>query len=976
MKIGAALLLLLLSLCFAAIVAVKMIVDESWLQQKIVAALGQRAATVGSFQLDLLPPAVELRQVLIGSPEAFSDGQFIKLGRARLELDVLSLLAGPLVVENITVSDFSMHLVRDQVGRENWKNPEAETEAVPAEQRQLQLPQVLVKQIDIDNLSIAWHDLESNKTVSFNNFDLMWNLDDADFPLRANWDFEVGPDIAKAVAQLQGKAIYADGVVGFSGLQLNADIASPYLVNGKGRLEFNASPEFNVASGGLRVDAFSLLMPGVDLQGAVELRENYLAANVDLTVERLREAIAITGVGPVLDELGISEGLSGPVSLQLPEIGFDRSKGELKLLGFNFRGIGMDISADISLSGKNLGAANAKVKLDGNVENVALFWKLAAAIQPENRDRWRSLAEAYQAPSRRTASLGIELELAAGDLTIKRADIIGMGIRAQSEQLQWYSSSGHGQGKLDIAVSELDRLLGALFGAEAEWAGRFSGVSLKADLAESGNQIDMRLDMLDRLSVARRFTLQAPIKIDVANATVSIQQMSLFGPGLHFGGALEAKLATASGTARLEFIEADPHDLLDMFIDLKDVDDKLLHRLEGLLELEFSANQSQLAMKGLKLDDASIDGILSKNGDLMEFDLEVAQLNLDYYLSTTSNDKKKQPDLAADKSQSGKKLLPDAIQDTLRELKLSGEVLFVDLVAGQMQMPQLLLKVMAADGVLDVGLSSDAFYEGNMDGLMQIDVTAKPATMMLEFDASGIATAPLLDDLSGKGIIAGELNLKLDFDSKNGTLQHVLDKLVGQASINIGEGKVLGIDIVQKLRQITDISQLLSGAGDSSSDSTEFTSLAATVAVADGLASNVDLVMLSPLFAVNGNGQYDLSKNDINYTLVLGFESESDAVGNLAGLQLPINIKGSLPKPSYSVDVSQIPIGSFAKFLPGLLGKGVGSSTGKVIGTLQNIIGGGDSDKQEGEQGDSDKGKVQDKLQEKAVDQVKKLLPF
>ncbi len=167
MKIGAALLLLLLSLCFAAIVAVKIIVDESWLQQKIVDALGgQRAVEVGSSQLYLLPPAVELRQVLIGSPEAFSDGKFIKLDRARLELDVLSLLAGPLVVE-ITVSDFSMHLVRDQVEQ-------------------------FYIDIDIDNLSITWHDLESNKTVSFN-----------------------------------------DGEVGFSGLELNADIDSPYLVNGQ-----------------------------------------------------------------------------------------------------------------------------------------------------------------------------------------------------------------------------------------------------------------------------------------------------------------------------------------------------------------------------------------------------------------------------------------------------------------------------------------------------------------------------------------------------------------------------------------------------------------------------------------------------------------------------------------------------------------------------------------------------------------------
>ena len=958
---------ILIFLLLLAVAWVKLVVDAAWLEGKIAAAVGQREVKVEAFDLGLLPPAVELQGVSMGNPEGFAEGQLLSLGSAELRLSLFSLLSGPLVVETVQAVDLQVNLVRDRQGRENWKMPREATETQqPAQEPSgpRQIPKVLVRHANISNLSFHWQDLRNDKAMRVSALNAVWDPELADYPLQANWDFAVEPEVVSAAAMLRSKASLEGGVVRLDQFQITADMSSKHLPEGSGEFTLEASAELDFGSGEMELSELTLSAPGVSMQANASINNEQALASMSLEVQQLRQVMAMSGLSSILDEPMVSQRLSGALSLKVPELKMENGGQALSLSGFSASGAGVELTADVTVSGLEQQALPkaAKAQVNGRVEDVSPFLALAATLSDgDDGERWRRLADEYKAERRRAASVDLDLELEDGNLVVRNTEIYAMGAKAMADRLQVEVGSKDSNGTLELSVQEIDRLLGAWLGPGAEWVKRFAGLMLKADLSQDNQKLELNLDMLDRLSVPRRFTLKAPVKLDLAANRMQVPQASLQGPGMHLGATMDLQLADMTGAANLEIIEANPRSVIDLFADIKHADQNLLRHLGGKVQLELTNSGFALAIREAKLDDTSITGDISSTDGATEFSVALGKLELDPYIP--AGKKNKPPTQTETTSDDAPVLSADAI-DSISGLNLKGQLAVEELTVKKAKIPQLTLEVTALEGKLDASMRSDALYQGAFNAAIAINAAAEPATIAARAEASKIALQDLLADMVGKDFVQGSMDLAANIDSENGTMQQLLEKTNGTASLNIGEGSLPYMDLAGKLKSITDISQLLA-IGSDDGNGTQFTSMSATVKIENGTARNEDFTMKSPAIEASGSGQYDLPNNNLDYTAILG------VTGGEWTISLPVNITGAPPEIKYGLDTSQIGADDLAKILPSMVFGTAGGILDKVLD-----IGGSQEEQQQEEEDNTTTEGEPEQLKEKAVDAIKDLLPF
>ncbi|HRY05733.1 MAG TPA: AsmA-like C-terminal region-containing protein, partial [Hyphomicrobiaceae bacterium] len=102
------------------------------------------------------------------------------------------------------------------------------------------------------------------------------------------------------------------------------------------------------------------------------------------------------------------------------------------------------------------------------------------------------------------------------------------------------------------------------------------------------------------------------------------------------------------------------------------------------------------------------------------------------------------------------------------------------------------------------------------------------------------------------------------------------------------------------------------GLSASPSEKTDFSQLTASFDIVNGVATNQDLTMLSPLLRITGHGSVMLPDRTIDYTLSPKLVADLSGQGGntgLAGLQIPIRIVGPWDRPDIAPDLSKIDAG-------------------------------------------------------------------
>ncbi|MEM1372169.1 MAG: AsmA family protein, partial [Pseudomonadota bacterium] len=237
-----------------------------------------------------------------------------------------------------------------------------------------------------------------------------------------------------------------------------------------------------------------------------------------------------------------------------------------------------------------------------------------------------------------------------------------------------------------------------------------------------------------------------------------------------------------------------------------------------------------------------------------------------------------------------------------------GPVTFKKLKADRMR-----INAALKDGSLNAQLSEMALYGGSGQGTLRVTAAqlaggrAAGGRIGANFNFNRISARPLLRDALDFDRIDGRGQLQLVLNTQGESEAQWINALTGSSRFVFNDGAIAGVNFAKYLRAIS-TGQIanLATAGD---EKTDFSELSATLDIRNGVASNSDLKLLSPLLRVTGDGRLSLPTRQIDYTvrprLVSSIEGQG-ARGSRGGLEVPIRVTGPVDRPRYTPDLSGI----------------------------------------------------------------------
>ena len=229
------------------------------------------------------------------------------------------------------------------------------------------------------------------------------------------------------------------------------------------------------------------------------------------------------------------------------------------------------------------------------------------------------------------------------------------------------------------------------------------------------------------------------------------------------------------------------------------------------------------------------------------------------------------------------------------------------LVARDIVMGPVQLAVKIDNGQLSTALNQISLYQGKGNGRITVDARTKPAKLAAQFALSGMNMRPFLTDTIGMRNLSGKGGVTLDLTAQGASQAAIIRQLNGTSKLEMRDGQINGINIPRMLRSLR--GNILDGWASADAQSTDFSALTASFTFKNGIASNNDLNMLSPLLRLSGAGTINLPQMTINYKatpkLIAKLKGQGGPV-DADGIPIPIIIEGKLSQPRIYPDIPGI----------------------------------------------------------------------
>ena len=302
----------------------------------------------------------------------------------------------------------------------------------------------------------------------------------------------------------------------------------------------------------------------------------------------------------------------------------------------------------------------------------------------------------------------------------------------------------------------------------------------------------------------------------------------------------------------------------------------------------------------------------------------------------------------------------------------------LDLTVGRLQVRDIevtdaALNAAIANRRLQATLQRITLYEGQ--GNVTVVANARSATPSFSLEASldGLDAQPFLDAAAGFDRLAGTGTMTMSLATSGNSQAAMMRNLGGNGEFNFADGAIVGINIAQTIRNVSGFLERAGGAEDAEAEAsaedseqasvgerqtTDFTSLGGTFAIANGRLTNNDLLMLSPLLRVEGTGWVDLPSQTLDYRLrpraVASIEGQGGST-DLQGIVVPIRFRGDFNSVRYGVDTEAVT----QALLQGALSNALGGDSSQspedaARDALMDAIGLGGRDETDSEEGETE----------------------
>ena len=322
--------------------------------------------------------------------------------------------------------------------------------------------------------------------------------------------------------------------------------------------------------------------------------------------------------------------------------------------------------------------------------------------------------------------------------------------------------------------------------------------------------------------------------------------------------------------------------------------------LGGVAHADLAQQQISANLK-TKLDSSTIQAQLgmSRFADpRYHFDIAIDQLDVDRYLPPKAKTAQAEPESPLDLS-------------ALKSIHASGSLKIGTLKVANLKSSNVRLEVKADGERLSVSPLSANLYQGTLRGALSASASNNPS-LALQQQLNGISIGPLLKDLADKDLIEGRGNIALDVTTQGATASAMKKNLQGNASVNLLDGAIKGINIAASLRSAqAQLGRQGASSAASRNEKTDFSELKASFTIRNGVAHNDDLVVKSPLLRLGGSGDINLGASAMDYLARVSVVGSIEGQGGkelaqMKGVTLPLRISGPLDALSYKLDVGAL----------------------------------------------------------------------
>lgn len=256
-----------------------------------------------------------------------------------------------------------------------------------------------------------------------------------------------------------------------------------------------------------------------------------------------------------------------------------------------------------------------------------------------------------------------------------------------------------------------------------------------------------------------------------------------------------------------------------------------------------------------------------------------------------------------------------------------------ELVIGDGRFAQAAIDASVDSGVLEGRLANLGAYDGTANGDVTIDARAATPTYALRLDLAGVRALPVLKSLAEFDKLDGRMQAKIALTSQGTSERAIVGNLGGTAFVVFQDGKILGLNVAQMIRNLT--TSTLSGWQQGQELSTDLSQLSASFKLDKGQAVTTDLNLIGPLVKMTGVGTVDLNTRQIGFRvepqLVMTTEGQGRA-GNPVGLGIPVMLEGPWVSPRIYPEMQGIldnPQAAYAKLKE--MGKGLFGANGQGL---------------------------------------------
>ena len=328
--------------------------------------------------------------------------------------------------------------------------------------------------------------------------------------------------------------------------------------------------------------------------------------------------------------------------------------------------------------------------------------------------------------------------------------------------------------------------------------------------------------------------------------------------------------------------------------------------------VEYLIEQQQLTLDSmaLALNEFQVGGRVQVSNfakPALRFDLATENIDVDALLGTPPATDTEAPATSTSAGGASEDVEIKLPMEVLRDLDIDGSFKIGQLKVQNLRMNEVDIKVTAKNGLVSLKPVTLNTYDGTVEAAVVIDVKADKPKYSVSKTIQGVQVGDLLKDYSGKDPIAGLLNAKADLTTSGEWLSKLKLNSNGTMQLEFLDGALNGFN----LRQSIDTAKAKFSGKDAPANETlktDFSSLTISGVIRKGVFSSDDLDLQAPLLRVGGEGSANLNSEMVDYLvnakLVGTIEGQQgDSADQLAGLEIPVRIKGPFSDPEIDVQL-------------------------------------------------------------------------